>query len=143
MSLEDINKAKEVVRELEKELHPYLIFDDTVLLAIDMQGGMCDRLMLGRKGLIANANASIECWNIDRDEDEIMDLLPTRNFTVEVLEHALNVLYTDNFAVVKTDKTIITEEYIVGKDLAVIDSKLTTVDLYDVKFDENGLYKIL
>lgn len=132
----------EVIRQLE-EVNASMITDYTVLLAIDIQGGMCDRLMLGRKGLIANANASIECWNVDRDEEDIMDLIPTENITVEDMEHALNVLYTDNFVVVKTDKTIVTEEYIIGKELAIMDSKLITVDLCNVEFNENGLYRIL
>ena len=36
------------------------INDDTILLAVDEMGGMCDRLMKGRKGIVANANTGME-----------------------------------------------------------------------------------
>ena len=46
------------------------ITDKTILLALDNQGGMCDRLMPGRKGIVNNANAIIETWKFLAPDDE-------------------------------------------------------------------------
>lgn len=74
------------------------IKDDTITIAIDLQGGLCDRLMLGKKGIINNANASIECWKFndptDEDIQNIKELKAPQDY-----ETALYILFTDNFQV--------------------------------------------
>ena len=70
------------------------IKEDTIILAIDLQGGLCDRLMLGSKGVINNANASIECWKFNAPDDEDIQELKE----VKDLQDALQILSTDNFS---------------------------------------------
>lgn len=73
------------------------IKEDTITLAIDLQGGLCDRLMLGTKGIINNANASIECWKFNAPQDEDLKALHELK-DVEDLQDALQILNTDNFS---------------------------------------------
>lgn len=70
------------------------IKEDTITLAVDLQGGLCDRLMLGSKGVINNANASIECWKFNAPDDEYIQELKE----VKDLQNALQILSTDNFS---------------------------------------------
>ena len=72
------------------------IKENTITLAIDLQGGLCDRLMLGVKGIINNANASIECWKFNAPSDEDLKALEELESPKD-LENALEILKTDNF----------------------------------------------
>ena len=71
------------------------IKDDTITIAVDMQGGMCDRLMLGTKGILNNARASLDCWKLNAPDD--MDIQTLKN-PIDV-DDALFILSTDNFHV--------------------------------------------
>ena len=123
------------------------INDSTILLAVDEMGGMCDRIMKGRKGIIANANASVQAWKangFDNDDVEIKEVTGT---TDEDIEQALIYLETDNFTIynLTQGQTIVTSEYIVGRNLTVADEhvQLEVVDLNKVEFDKSNLYMIL
>lgn len=122
------------------------INDDTILLAVDDMGGMSDRLMRGRKGIVANANAAIQAWNFTKPDDEVetKEVVGTTN---EDIAQALIYLETDNFTIynLTQGQTIITGEYIVGRNLTVADKhvQLEVVDLDKVEFDENNLYRIM
>lgn len=71
------------------------INENTITLAIDLQGGMCDRLMLGKQGIINNANASLESWKFSAPDDE--DIQNMQEITT--LENAIAILNTDNFSI--------------------------------------------
>ena len=121
------------------------INDDTILLAVDEMGGMSDRLMRGRKGIVANANATIQAWNFTKpDEVEIKEVTGT---TDEDIAQALIYLETDNFTIynLTQGQTIVTSEYIVGRNLTVTDKhvQLEVVDLDKVEFNKDNLYSIL
>ena len=122
------------------------INDDTILLAVDEMGGMCDRLMRGRKGIVANANAAIQTWNFTKPDDEV-ETKEVEGTTDEDIAQALIYLGTVNFTIynLTQGQTIVTGEYIVGRNLTVADKhvQLEVVDLDKVEFDENNLYRIL
>ena len=71
------------------------IKDDTITIAVDMQGGMCDRLMLGTKGIVYNAKCSLECWKFNAPDDDDIQNMPEPTD----IENALSILFTDNFHV--------------------------------------------
>lgn len=123
------------------------ITDDTILVALDFSGGECDRLMKGRKGILYNANASIECFNNGGVEE------PFKPFDIDStsdddLEYAINILQADNFHVcLVLNQPIVVDGLIVGRDLIVASNieqskHLTVVDVTKVDFDENGIYSI-
>ena len=121
------------------------INDDTILLAVDEVGGMCDRLMRGRKGIVANANVTVQAWNTsDFDDEEIKEVT---GITDEDIAQALIYLETDNFTIynLTQGQTIVTSEYIVGRNLTVADKhvQLEVVDLNKVEFNKDNLYSIL
>ena len=122
------------------------INDDTILLAVDDMGGMCDRLMKGRKGIVANANATIQTWNFTKPDDEV-ETKEVEGTTDEDIAQALIYLETVNFTIynLTQGQTIVTGEYIVGRNLTVADKhvQLEVVDLDKVEFDENNLYRIM
>ena len=121
------------------------INDDTILLAVDEMGGMCDRLMKGRKGIVANANATIQAWKANGFDDE--EVKEVTGITDDNIAQALIYLETDNFTIynLTQGQTIVTGEYIVGRNLTVADKhvQLEVVDLDKVEFNENNLYSIL
>ena len=128
------------------------IKDDTVLLAVDMSGGMCDRLMLGKKGLVSNANVFIEALNIivkeEENYEEIRELLDTNNITDEIVEEAISILIQNNFTIRTTTVTIVTENYVVARDIVYTCDKNAlhapiVVDINEVKFDKDNMYCIL
>ena len=108
------------------------IKEDTITIAVDLQGGMCDRLMLGTQGIINNANASIECWKFNAPQDEDLKALHELK-DIEDLQDALQILNTDNFHVE------------VVKDLKQIQELLkdneVSIDLNHVEFTDN-IYRI-
>ena len=121
------------------------INDDTILLAVDEVGGMCDRLMRGRKGIVANANVTVQAWNTsDFDNEEIKEVT---GITDEDIAQALIYLETDNFTIynLTQGQTIVTSEYIAGRNLTVADKhvQLEVVDLNKVEFNKDNLYSIL
>ena len=121
------------------------INSDTILLAVDEVGGMCDRLMRGRKGIVANANVTVQAWNTsDFDDEEIKEVT---GITDEDIAQALIYLETDNFTIynLTQGQTIVTSEYIVGRNLTVADKhvQLEVVDLNKVEFNKDNLYSIL
>lgn len=71
------------------------IKENTITIAVDTQGGMCDRLMLGTQGIIYNAKCSLECWKYNAPDDE--DIQRMKEPTT--VEDALAILFTDNFHV--------------------------------------------
>lgn len=101
------------------------IKDDTITLAVDLQGGMCDRLMLGSKGIINNAKASVDCWkfNAPDDEDIINMQYPTD------IEGALAILFTDNFKVEVITKSEQINELLQDNEI--------NIDLKDIPFKDN------
>ena len=123
------------------------INDSTILLAVDEMGGMCDRIMKGRKGIIANANASVQAWKANGFDNDDVEIKEVTGNTDEDIEQALIYLETDNFTIynLTQGQTIVTSEYIVGRNLTVADKhvQLEVVDLDKVEFNEDNLYTIL
>ena len=123
------------------------INDDTILLAVDEMGGMCDRIMKGRKGIIANANASVQAWKANGFDNDDVEIKEVAGATDEDIAQALIYLETDNFTIynLTQGQTIVTGEYIVGRNLTVADKhvQLEVVDLNKGEFNENNLYSIL
>lgn len=118
------------------------ITDKTILLALDNQGGMCDRLMLGRKGIVNNANASIETWKFNAPGDEdFKDMKLITGTTDKDVATAITVLKTDNYSILPTNNTIVGDDFVVGRNiLNTGNSKhVTVVDLNEVEFGENNL----
>ena len=105
------------------------IKEDTITIAVDLQGGMCDRLMLGTQGIINNAVASLDSWKFLAPDDE--DVQSMEN--PKDIENALAILFTDNFHVE------------VVKDLKQIQELLkdneVSIDLNHVEFTDN-IYRI-
>lgn len=105
------------------------IKEDTITIAVDTVGGMCDRLMLGVQGIINNAKASLECWKFNAPNDEDIQEMeyPTD------LDNAIAILNTDNFYVeVVTDLDRIRE---------LLEDKELELDLNNIEFEDN-IYKI-
>ena len=123
------------------------INDDTILLAVDEMGGMCDRIMKGRKGIVANANVTIQAWKANGFDDDEVEIKEVAGTTDEDIAQALIYLETDNFTIynLTQGQTVVTSEYIVGRNLTVADKhvQLEVVDLDKVEFNENNLYSIL
>ena len=105
------------------------ILDDTITIAVDLQGGMCDRLMLGKQGIINNAIASLDSWKFLAPDDEDIQNMP---YPTDI-ENALAILFTDNFHVE------------VVKDLKQIQELLkdneVEIDLSNISFEDN-IYRI-
>ena len=121
------------------------ITDKTILLALDSEGGMCDRLMLGRKGIVSNANASIETWKFNAPGDEdFKDMKLITGTTDKDVATAITVLKTDNYSILPTNNTIVGDDFVVGRNiLNTGNSKhVTIVDLNEVEFGENNLYNL-
>lgn len=108
------------------------ITENTITLAIDLQGGLCDRLMLGKQGIINNANASLECWKYNAPDDEDIQELKELQYPQDI-EHALNILYTDNFDIAIVTSTEQIKELLQDNEIEI--------DLNNIKF-ENNIYKI-
>lgn len=107
------------------------IDENTITLAIDLQGGLCDRLMLGTHGIINNAKTSLECWKFNAPDDEILEIY--NKMKIDTLEDALAILHTDNFKI----EVVEDEEHI--KNL--IQDENLQIDLSDITFHD-GLYDI-
>ena len=121
------------------------ITDKTILLALDNQGGMCDRLMLGRKGIISNANASIETWKFNApDNEDFKDMKLITGTTDKDIATAITILKTDNYSILPTDNTIVGDNFIVGRNILNTGNNehVTIVDLNEVEFGENNLYNL-
>lgn len=121
------------------------ITDKTILLALDNQGGMCDRLMLGRKGIVSNANASIEAWKFNApDEEDFKDMKLITGTTDKDVETAITILKTDNYSILPTDNTIVGDDFVVGRNILNTGNNehVTVVDLSEVEFGENNLYNL-
>ena len=121
------------------------ITDKTILLALDNQGGMCDRLMLGRKGIISNANASIETWKFNApDEEDFKDMKLITGTTDKDVATAITILKTDNYSILPTDNTIVGDDFVVGRNILNTGNNehVTVVDLSEVEFGENNLYNL-
>lgn len=104
---------------------------NTVTLAVDLQGGLCDRLMLGEHGIINNAKTSLECWKFNAPDDETLEIY--NNMKVDTLDEALFILRTDNFKI----EVVEDKEHI--KKLLQDDD--VQIDLGDITFHD-GLYDI-
>ena len=118
------------------------ITDKTILLALDNQGGMCDRLMLGRKGIVSNANASIETWKFNAPGDEdFKDMKLITGTTDKDVVTAITVLKTDNYSILPTNNTIVGDDFVVGRNILNTGNSehVTVVDLNEVEFGENNL----
>ena len=104
-------------------------------------GGMSDRLMRGRKGIVANANATIQAWNFTKSDDEV-EIKEVAGTTDEDIAQALIYLETDNFTIynLTNGQTNVTGKYIVSRNLTVADKSVQfeVVDLVKVKFNENN-----
>ena len=121
------------------------ITDKTVLLALDNQGGMCDRLMLGRKGIVSNANASIETWKFNAPGDEdFKDMKLITGTTDKDVATAITILKTDNYSILPTNNTIVGDDFVVGRNILNTGNSehVTVVDLNEVEFGENNLYNL-
>ena len=121
------------------------ITDKTILLALDNQGGMCDRLMLGRKGIVSNANASIETWKFNApDNEDFKDMKLITGTTDKDIATAITILKTDNYSILPTDNTIVGDDFIVGRNILNTGNNehVTIVDLNEVEFGENNLYNL-
>ena len=121
------------------------ITDKTILLALDNQGGMCDRLMLGRKGIVSNANASIETWKFNAPGDEdFKDMKLITGTTDKDVATAITILKTDNYSILPTNNTIVGDDFVVGRNILNTGNSehVTVVDLNEVEFGENNLYNL-
>ena len=121
------------------------ITDKTILLALDNQGGMCDRLMLGRKGIVSNANASIETWKFNAPGDEdFKDMKLITGTTDKDVANAITILKTDNYSILPTNNTIVGDDFVVGRNILNTGNSehVTVVDLNEVEFGENNLYNL-
>ena len=121
------------------------ITDKTILLALDNQGGMCDRLMLGRKGIVSNANASIETWKFNAPGDEdFKDMKLITGTTDKDVATAITILKTDNYSILPTNNTIVGDDFVVGRNILNTGNNehVTVVDLNEVEFGENNLYNL-
>ena len=122
-----------------------LISNITITVAFDVSGGMCDRVMLGREGIKNNANATIECFNVDVIDDEDR-FEPIKDLSDDEISRAISMLELDNFCVLfVTDKTIVFDNIVIGRDLLVsnvINKDITVVDVNKIEFDENNMYRI-
>ena len=121
------------------------ITDKTILLALDNQGGMCDRLMLGRKGIVSNANASIETWKFNApDNEDFKDMKLITGTTDKDVATAITILKTDNYSILPTDNTIVGDDFVVGRNILNTGNNehVTVVDLNEVEFGENNLYNL-
>ena len=121
------------------------ITDKTILLALDNQGGMCDRLILGRKGLVSNANASIETWKFNAPGDEdFKDMKLITGTTDKDVATAITILKTDNYSILPTNNTIVGDDFVVGRNILNTGNSehVTVVDLNEVEFGENNLYNL-
>lgn len=107
------------------------INDNTITVAIDLQGGLCDRLMLGAQGIINNAKLSLECLKFNSPDDEILEIY--NSWKIDSLENALEILKTDNFHI----EIVSSIEQL--KSLLQDDN--LCLDLENIKF-ENNLYTI-
>ena len=108
------------------------IDESTITLAIDLQGGLCDRLMLGTQGIINNANASIECWKFNAPTDEDLQELKELKAPND-LESALEILRTDNFQVEVVTNVEQIKELLNDNDLQI--------DFVNIDF-KNDMYTI-
>ena len=121
------------------------ITDKTILLALDNQGGMCDRLMLGRKGIVSNTNASIETWKFNAPGDEdFKDMKLITGTTDKDVATAITILKTDNYSILPTNNTIVGDDFVVGRNILNTGNSehVTVVDLNEVEFGENNLYNL-
>lgn len=124
------------------------IKDDTLMLSIDVFGGLSDRILLGKKGLIENANATIQMWKFTASEDDkdIQNLKEITGTTDEDLENALCILNTDNFdvSIIQNGKTYIIENAIVGTNFVEVEenNKLTLIDINKINFNDRNIYSI-
>ena len=101
------------------------IKDDTITLAVDLQGGMCDRLMLGSKGIINNAKASLDCWKFNAPDDEDIQALQYP----DNVENALAFLIMDNY-----DIHVITKSEQINE---LLQDNEINIDLKDIPFKGN------
>lgn len=121
------------------------VTDETILLALDNQGGLCDKLMLDRKGIINNANASIETWKFNAPDDEdLKDMKLITGTTDSDVATAITILKTDNYSILPTDNTIVGEDFIISRNILQADKNrhVVVVDLNEVEFGENNLYDL-
>lgn len=120
------------------------ITDKTILLALDNQSGMCDRLMLGRKGIVNNANATIEAWKFNAPDDkDIQDIKIITGTTDKDVANAIYILKTDNYSILPTNISIVGDDFIIGRNILNKGNKsITIVDLNEVEFGENNLYNL-
>lgn len=107
------------------------IDENTVTIAVDLQGGLCDRLMLGTHGIINNAKASLECWKFNAPDDETLEIYS--KMKVDTLKDALAILHTDNFKV----EVVEDEEHI----KKLLQDESIQIDLGYITFHD-GLYSI-
>lgn len=121
------------------------ITDNTITVAIDTQGGLCDRVMLGRKGILHNANATIECYNDENDEERI-EPFNLNDITDLDVENAISYLIQDNFAVlVLKNNTIVTDDLVVGRNITILEpigKSMTVVDVEKIEDWEDNIYRI-
>lgn len=105
------------------------ITEKTITIAVDKTGGGCDRLMLGKNGILNNANYSLECWKYNAPDDEDIQNMqyPTN------IENAISILNTDNFYI-----EIITD---VKRVKELLQDNEINIDLNNIKF-ENNVYNI-
>ena len=106
------------------------IKEDTITIAVDLQGGMCDRLMLGSKGIIKNACASVECWKYNAPTDEDLQNMQEP----QDIENAIAILNTDNFHV-----EVVSDIEQIKK---LLQDNEVNIDLNNVEFNKDNIYSI-
>ncbi len=107
------------------------IAENTITLAIDLQGGLCDRLMLGTQGIINNAKVSLECWKFNAPDDETLEIY--NSWEIDTLENALEILKTDNFQIEVVEDIEQIRKLLKDENLQI--------DLASIEFND-GLYNI-
>ena len=114
-----------------------LVNHDTITVALDTTGGMCDRVMLGREGIKNNANATIDCHNANVIDDEDK-FEPIKDLSDDEISRAMTMLAVDNFCVLfVTDRTIIFDNLVIGRDLLVVDdNNITVVDVSKIELSK-------
>ena len=106
------------------------IKENTITIAVDKSGGMCDRLMLGEKGIINNACYSLECWKYNAPDDEDIQNMsyPT------TLKNAIAILNTDNFYIEIVTTTDRIKELLQDEEIEI--------NLNNIQFKEDNTYNI-
>lgn len=126
-----------------------MILENEIFLLIDKTGGQCDKIALGGKGLVNCANISAEAFNeyIDDEDREqgVKEIEEVKEGNLEELGRAFSILEEDNYEpVIVGDKPILVNDVLIVRSIDVKkdNPNLTVIDVTNLEFDENNIYRI-